>query len=131
MPAFLKTPFSSSTATASKHELKLANRIDDYFRSELILKRNKRMGQRVLELLEQHPERSFFFAFGAGKPTQLTQLKHHLSTLTLVCLRAKGHFLGNNSIVDFVEQGGFEVVRVGAANTKNVNAHKSSTTATK
>lgn len=44
----------------------MAKKIDDYFRQELIFKRNRRMGQRVLELLEAHPDKSFFFAFGAG-----------------------------------------------------------------
>lgn len=62
VPALIETPYPTS-----HQELQLANHIDDYFRSELILKRNKRMSQRVLELLERHPERSFFFAFGAGK----------------------------------------------------------------
>jgi len=44
----------------------MAKKIDDYFRQELIFKRNRRMGQRVLELLAAHPDKSFFFAFGAG-----------------------------------------------------------------
>ncbi|VDP05422.1 unnamed protein product [Soboliphyme baturini] len=59
--------------------------IDDYFRQELIDKRNVRMAERVLKLLESHPDKSFFFAFGAG------------------------HFLGKNSVIDLVKQSGFEV----------------------
>lgn len=43
-----------------------AQEIDSYFRQELIYKRNERMGKRVKALLEEHPDKSFFFAFGAG-----------------------------------------------------------------
>ena len=35
-------------------------------RDQLIHKRNKRMGARVIELLLNNPGQSFFFAFGAG-----------------------------------------------------------------
>ncbi|GAA6081142.1 metalloprotease TIKI1 [Tachysurus ichikawai] len=42
-----------------------AQEIDSYFRQELIYKRNERMGKRVKALLEEHPDKSFFFAFGA------------------------------------------------------------------
>lgn len=52
--------------TLAPYEKLIAKNIDDYFRQELIFKRNRRMGQRVLELLVNHPEKSFFFAFGAG-----------------------------------------------------------------
>ena len=44
-----------------------AKRIDDYFRQELIYRRNERMAQRVSQLIDQNPNNSFFFAFGAGK----------------------------------------------------------------
>lgn len=44
-----------------------AQHIDDYFRHELIYKRNLRMAERVDQLLKSQPDRSFFFAFGAGK----------------------------------------------------------------
>lgn len=43
-----------------------AQEIDSYFRQELIYKRNERMGKRVKALLEDNPDKSFFFAFGAG-----------------------------------------------------------------
>jgi len=52
--------------TLAPYEKVMAKKIDDYFRQELIFKRNRRMGQRVLELLIAHPDKSFFFAFGAG-----------------------------------------------------------------
>uniref|UniRef100_UPI00398E598C metalloprotease TIKI2-like n=1 Tax=Pristiophorus japonicus TaxID=55135 RepID=UPI00398E598C len=43
------------------------------------------MGKRVTALLEANPDKSFFFAFGAG------------------------HFLGNNTVIDVLRQGGYEV----------------------
>ncbi|XP_060769269.1 metalloprotease TIKI1 [Neoarius graeffei] len=62
-----------------------AQEIDSYFRQELIYKRNERMGKRVKALLEEHLDKSFFFAFGAG------------------------HFLGNNTVIDVLRSQGFEV----------------------
>ncbi|XP_022524531.2 metalloprotease TIKI1 [Astyanax mexicanus] len=62
-----------------------AQEIDSYFRQELIYKRNERMGKRVKALMEEHPDKSFFFAFGAG------------------------HFLGNNTVIDVLRSEGYEV----------------------
>ncbi|XP_077079537.1 metalloprotease TIKI1 [Siphateles boraxobius] len=62
-----------------------AQEIDRYFRQELIYKRNERMGRRVNALLQEQPDRSFFFAFGAG------------------------HFLGNNTVIDVLRREGYEV----------------------
>uniref|UniRef100_A0A5S6QDP6 Metalloprotease TIKI homolog n=1 Tax=Trichuris muris TaxID=70415 RepID=A0A5S6QDP6_TRIMR len=59
--------------------------INAYFRQELIQKRNNRMAKRVVFLLEKHPRKSFFFAFGAG------------------------HFLGKNSVIDLVRESGYDV----------------------
>jgi hypothetical protein len=56
-----------TNVTLAPYEQVMAKKIDEYFRQELIFKRNRRMGQRVLELLAAHPDKSFFFAFGAGK----------------------------------------------------------------
>ncbi|KAL7638070.1 UNVERIFIED_CONTAM: hypothetical protein RMT77_011695 [Armadillidium vulgare] len=66
-------------------EAETAQRIDNYFRRELILKRNERMGKRVVRILKSNPNQSFFFAFGAG------------------------HFLGNFSVLDVVRESGFEI----------------------
>ncbi|GFQ97820.1 metalloprotease TIKI1, partial [Trichonephila clavata] len=44
----------------------LSKNINQYFRQELIEKRNARMAHRVLQLLRQYPDESFFFAFGTG-----------------------------------------------------------------
>lgn len=62
--------------------------LDDYFKSELVEKRNQRMSDRVMQLLQLNPNHSFFFAFGAG------------------------HFLGNGSIVSFLQQAGYEMERL-------------------
>ncbi|KAK4009268.1 Uncharacterized protein APZ42_012621 [Daphnia magna] len=76
---------SMTNVTLAPYEQVMAKKIDEYFRQELIFKRNRRMGQRVLELLAAHPDKSFFFAFGAG------------------------HFLGNYTVLDVVERGGYTV----------------------
>lgn len=60
-----------TNVTLAPYEQVMAKKIDEYFRQELIFKRNRRMGQRVLELLAAHPDKSFFFAFGAGKTFQM------------------------------------------------------------
>ncbi|KAF7216918.1 metalloprotease TIKI1 [Nothobranchius furzeri] len=75
--------FNNVTLPPSEQET--AQEIDSYFRQELIYKRNERMGKRVWALLEEHPEKSFFFAFGAG------------------------HFLGNNTVIDVLRRQGYDV----------------------
>ncbi|XP_075787430.1 metalloprotease TIKI1 isoform X1 [Pelodiscus sinensis] len=72
-------------ATLPPHERITAQEIDTYFRQELIYKRNERMGRRVKDLLEEYPDKSFFFAFGAG------------------------HFMGNNTVIDVLRREGYEV----------------------
>ncbi|XP_053321745.1 metalloprotease TIKI1 [Spea bombifrons] len=72
-------------ATLPTQERITAKEIDNYFRQELIYKRNERMGQRVKNLLEEFPEKSFFFAFGAG------------------------HFMGNNTVIDVLKRYGYDV----------------------
>ncbi|XP_044141584.1 metalloprotease TIKI1 [Bufo gargarizans] len=72
-------------ATLPPHEQTTAQEIDSYFRQELIYKRNERMGKRVKDLLEEFPQKSFFFAFGAG------------------------HFMGNNTVIDVLKRYGYDV----------------------
>uniref|UniRef100_A0A1A8LLN7 Metalloprotease TIKI n=5 Tax=Nothobranchius TaxID=28779 RepID=A0A1A8LLN7_9TELE len=74
-----------NNVTLPPSEQVTAQEIDSYFRQELIYKRNERMGKRVWALLEEHPEKSFFFAFGAG------------------------HFLGNNTVIDVLRRQGYDV----------------------
>ncbi|KAM8962092.1 metalloprotease TIKI1 [Pelodytes ibericus] len=72
-------------STLPLQERVTAQEIDNYFRQELIYKRNERMGQRVKNLIEEFPEKSFFFAFGAG------------------------HFMGNNTVIDVLKRYGYDV----------------------
>ena len=71
------------------HEKDLAKHIDEFFREEMIEQRNKRMAHRVIDLLIQNPQTSFFFAFGAA------------------------HFVGENTVLDMVEKAGFTIRNVG------------------
>ncbi|XP_039073555.1 metalloprotease TIKI1 isoform X4 [Hyaena hyaena] len=66
VPNFINT-------TLPPQERITAQEIDSYFRQELIYKRNERMGKRVKALLEEFPDKGFFFAFGAG-PGDLERL---------------------------------------------------------
>ncbi|XP_068725786.1 metalloprotease TIKI homolog isoform X1 [Montipora capricornis] len=75
----------NSNSSSLELEIQRTHEIDAYFRTELIVKRNERMAKRVIELLNKHPERDFFFAFGAG------------------------HFIGNHSIIDIMRREGFAV----------------------
>lgn len=79
-----------NNVTLPPSEQVTAQEIDSYFRQELIYKRNERMGKRVKALLEEHPDKSFFFAFGAG------------------------HFLGNNTVIDVLRRQGYEVAHTPA-----------------
>uniref|UniRef100_A0A2K6RT96 Metalloprotease TIKI n=1 Tax=Rhinopithecus roxellana TaxID=61622 RepID=A0A2K6RT96_RHIRO len=72
-------------ATLPPQERITAQEIDSYLRRELIYKRNERIGKRVKALLEEFPDKGFFFAFGAG------------------------HFMGNNTVLDVLRREGYEV----------------------
>ncbi|XP_052633427.1 metalloprotease TIKI1 isoform X3 [Harpia harpyja] len=82
-------------ATLPAHERITAQEIDSYFRQELIYKRNERMGRRVKDLLEEYPDKSFFFAFGAG------------------------HFMGNNTVIDVLRREGYEIEHTPAGQAIN------------
>ncbi|XP_043239606.1 metalloprotease TIKI2-like [Amphibalanus amphitrite] len=86
---FQVPPLQSAAAAASAAQRVTAHSIEEYFRDELIYKRNRRMGERILELLWARPNESYFFAFGAG------------------------HFLGNYSVLDVLRQAGYKVTKVG------------------
>ncbi|XP_040479189.1 metalloprotease TIKI1 isoform X1 [Ursus maritimus] len=86
-------------ATLPPQERVTAQEIDSYFRQELLYKRNERMGKRVKALLEEFPDKGFFFAFGAG------------------------HFMGNNTVLDVLRREGYEVEHVPAG--RPVNKEKS------
>uniref|UniRef100_A0A673I5R6 Metalloprotease TIKI n=1 Tax=Sinocyclocheilus rhinocerous TaxID=307959 RepID=A0A673I5R6_9TELE len=84
---------SFKNATLPASEQVTAREIERYFRQELIYTRNERMGRRVRALLEEQPDNSFFFAFGAG------------------------HFLGNNTVIDVLRREGYEVEHTPAGQT--------------
>ena len=67
---------------------KMATDIDTYLRYHIIFKRNKIMTERIMELIENHRNNSFFFAFGVG------------------------HFIGENSVIDMLQEKGRSTVRV-------------------
>ncbi|XP_040849551.1 metalloprotease TIKI1 isoform X1 [Ochotona curzoniae] len=87
-------------ATLRPQERITAQEIDSYFRRELIYKRNERMGKRVMALLEEFPDKGFFFAFGAG------------------------HFLGNHSVLDVLRREGYEVEHTPAGRPLNKEKSK-------
>ncbi|XP_077608027.1 metalloprotease TIKI1 isoform X1 [Crocuta crocuta] len=88
-------------ATLPPQERITAQEIDSYFRQELIYKRNERMGKRVKALLEEFPDKGFFFAFGAG------------------------HFMGNNTVLDVLRREGYEVEHAPAGRPINKEKSKS------
>ena len=61
----LLSQIPSTGWSAGASEIK--DSVNEYFRVEIIQKRNRRMAKRVIELLETYPKRKFFFAFGAGE----------------------------------------------------------------
>ncbi|KAH7713934.1 Protein C05G5.5 a [Aphelenchoides avenae] len=65
-----------------------ARQIDDLLREDIILKRNIRMATRAHYMLSASPSTSFFFAIGAG------------------------HFLGDDSMISFLEAYGYKVTAV-------------------
>uniref|UniRef100_A0A8C5LPM6 Metalloprotease TIKI n=1 Tax=Leptobrachium leishanense TaxID=445787 RepID=A0A8C5LPM6_9ANUR len=95
VPNFINT-------TLPLHERITAQEIDNYFRQELIYKRNERMGYRVKNLLEEFPDKSFFFAFGAG------------------------HFLGNNTVIDVLKRYGYGVQHTPAGRSIMTGKNKKS-----
>lgn len=45
---------------------RMAREMDNYFVKELLYRRNEIMAERIIKLLKDNPDKSFFFAFGAG-----------------------------------------------------------------
>jgi len=80
-------PLSTAKKAASAASNAMARKIDDYFKTNLIQKRNKRMAARVIDLLVNRPD-AYFFAFGVG------------------------HFIGEDNILEFIRSAGFTVDHV-------------------
>ena len=77
----LLSPISLSTKNVSNG---LALKIEEYFQTNLIEKRNKRMAARIIQLLKEDPD-AYFFAFGVL------------------------HFIGEDNIPDMIRSAGFQV----------------------
>lgn len=74
--SFFQLPhFINSSLPA--HDRMTAQQIDNYFRQELIYKRNERMARRVSALLQRNPNQTYFFAFGAGKTLRHSRNSHN------------------------------------------------------
>ena len=80
----LLSPISLSTKNASSG---LALKIEEYFQTNLIEKRNKKMAARIIDLLKENPD-AYFFAFGLA------------------------HFIGEDNIPDMIRSAGFQVEEV-------------------
>ena len=72
----------------SDEERKMAEEIHSYLRHHIIFERNKIMTERIKNLIRTNPDTSYFFAFGVG------------------------HFIGNDSIVDMLQQSNISVERI-------------------
>lgn len=79
---------SESAKISSERDRQIATEIDTYFREQMIFQRNKRMAERVIDLLVKQPKTSFFFAFGAG------------------------HFVGDNTVLDIVQNAGLKIKHI-------------------
>jgi len=62
-----KPSVAADNGARSLSDVAITRQINDYFRNELIDKRNRRMAMRIDRLLTDRPDLSFFFAFGAGR----------------------------------------------------------------
>lgn len=87
LQSYMAADEAALVAFASE-EMDLSDAIEKRFYDDILIKRNKVMARRVAEKMREHPERAFFFAFGAL------------------------HFPGENGIVDLLQRDGWTVARV-------------------
>ena len=80
----LLSAISFSTKNASSAE---AHKVQEYFQTNIIVKRNKNMAARIIELLKEEPD-AYFFAFGLA------------------------HFIGEDGIPEMIRSAGFHVEEV-------------------
>ena len=79
---------SESAKLSNERDRQIADDIDSYFKEHMIVQRNTRMAERVINLLVNQPKASFFFAFGAE------------------------HFVGENTVLDIVRSAGFKIKHI-------------------
>jgi len=91
-------PLSTKKAAAASNAM--ARRLDDYFKTNLIQKRNKRMAARVIDLLVNRPD-AYFFAFGVG------------------------HFIGEDNILEFIRSAGYTVDHVAPGEVLDFSSYSS------
>ncbi|XP_053201154.1 metalloprotease TIKI2-like [Panonychus citri] len=72
-----------------------AQQIEEYWQEKFIKERNQKMAKKIISLLNDQSDESFFFAFGVA------------------------HFLGDHSIIDLLRTAGYSVERVENARESN------------
>ncbi|XP_028401249.1 metalloprotease TIKI homolog isoform X2 [Dendronephthya gigantea] len=68
-----------------------AKRFDDYMKEALIFKRNQKMANRIVKIINELPKRRMLFAFGAG------------------------HFIGQRSIISILQSQGYNITHLKAS----------------
>ena len=87
-PRIKRSGGSNSIKTGPIYDYMMAMEVNHYLDQEINIKRNLVMSQRIMDLIKSDTNTSFFFAFGAG------------------------HFIGDNSVVDMLQQKGANITRV-------------------
>ena len=87
-PRIKRSGGSNSIKTGPIYDYMMAMEVNHYLDQEINIKRNLVMSQRIMDLIKSDTNTSFFFAFGAG------------------------HFIGDNSVVDMLQQKGVNITRV-------------------
>ena len=87
-PRIKRSGGSNSIKTGPIYDYMMAMEVNHYLDQEINIKRNLVMSRRIMDLIKSDTNTSFFFAFGAG------------------------HFIGDNSVVDMLQQKGVNITRV-------------------
>jgi uncharacterized protein YbaP (TraB family) len=95
-----KVPYDSVSFDNEKKQTQYLQSLTTYLKNHLFRERNKKMADKIMEILKTDSETSFFFAFGAG------------------------HFIGEHSIVDILKNAGFKIKRYSEENLNQVKDQK-------
>ncbi|KAG1693489.1 Metalloprotease TIKI2 [Nymphon striatum] len=82
---------SLPSPTLAMSDRRIVEKIDRYFRNELIYNRNGNMAIEIRKIIESNTDETIFFAFGAG------------------------HFIGANTVIDHLKSFGYEIEQVSDA----------------
>ena len=88
LPRIKRSYGSNSIKTGDLYGYRMAIEVNHYLHQQIVFRRNKIMSQRIMDLIRRDANTSFFFAFGTG------------------------HFIGDNSVVDMLQQKGVNITRV-------------------